>query len=69
MKCGLNKINIRLFTQQVGWFGCKGIEHNPWGPRFKLHKSHSLWSTLEYWPNVPYLLKLLRLGGYLSDLK
>jgi hypothetical protein len=48
MKCGLNKINTRLFTQQVGWFGCKGIEHNPWGPRFKLHKSHSLWSTLEY---------------------
>jgi hypothetical protein len=37
MKYGLNKINTRLFTQQVGWFGCKGIEHNPWGPRFKLH--------------------------------
>jgi len=48
MKRGLNKMNIRLFTQQVGWFGRKGIEFHPWGPRFKLQKSHSLWSTLEY---------------------
>jgi hypothetical protein len=29
MKYGLNKINIRLFTQQVRWLGGKGIELHP----------------------------------------
>jgi hypothetical protein len=33
MKYGLSKINIRLFTQQVGWLGGKGVELYPWGPR------------------------------------
>jgi hypothetical protein len=42
MKCGLNKINIKLFTQQMGWLGGKRIELHPWGPRIKLHKWHSL---------------------------
>jgi hypothetical protein len=64
MKYGLNRINIRLFTQQVGWqLGGKGVELHPWGPKVKLHKWHALWSTLKYWPNIPYLLRLLRLGG------
>jgi hypothetical protein len=26
MKYGLNIINTKLFTQQVGWFGGKGID-------------------------------------------
>jgi hypothetical protein len=26
MEYGLNKINIKLFTQEVGWLGGKGIE-------------------------------------------
>jgi hypothetical protein len=26
MKHGINKINIKLFTQQVGWLNGKGIE-------------------------------------------
>ncbi len=34
-----------------------------WGPKIKLHKWHSLWSTLEYWPNISYLFRLPRLGG------
>jgi hypothetical protein len=38
MKYGLNKINIRLFTQQVGWLGDNGIEFHPWGSRIKLDK-------------------------------
>jgi hypothetical protein len=38
MKYGVNKINIILFTQQVGWLGGKGVELHPWGPRIKLHK-------------------------------
>ncbi len=63
MKYGLNKINIRLFTQQVGWLGGKKVEFHPWGPRIKLHKWHMLWSTLKYWLNISYLPKLLRLGG------
>jgi len=25
----------KLFTQQGGWFGDKGIEFQPWGPRIK----------------------------------
>jgi hypothetical protein len=29
MKLGLNRINVRLFTQQVGWFGGKGVELHP----------------------------------------
>jgi hypothetical protein len=37
MEYGLNKINIRLFTQEVGWLGCKGIELHILGPRNKLH--------------------------------
>jgi hypothetical protein len=38
MKLGLNRINVRLFTQQVGWFGGKGVELHPWGPKIKFHK-------------------------------
>jgi hypothetical protein len=26
MKYGLNKINLKLFTQQAGWLGGKGIQ-------------------------------------------
>jgi len=33
MKYDVNKINIILFTQQVGWFGGKKVELQPWGPR------------------------------------
>jgi hypothetical protein len=32
MKYGLNWINIRLFGQQMGWLGGKGVELHPWGP-------------------------------------
>jgi hypothetical protein len=32
MKYGVNKINIKLFTQQVWWLDDKGIELHPWGP-------------------------------------
>jgi len=63
MKYGLNRINITLSTQKVGWLGGKGVELHPWGPRIKLYTWHVLWSTLEYWPNIPYLLKLPMLGG------
>jgi hypothetical protein len=38
MKYGLNQINTKLFKQQVGWFGGKGIQFHPWGSRIKLHK-------------------------------
>jgi hypothetical protein len=32
MKYGLlNRINIKLFSQQVGWLGGKGVELHPWG--------------------------------------
>jgi len=27
-----------------------------------------LWKIMEYWPNIPYLVKLLRLGAYLGRL-
>jgi hypothetical protein len=47
----------------VGWLDGKGVELHPWGPKIKLHKWHELWSTLEYWLNIPYLLRLPRLGG------
>jgi hypothetical protein len=30
MKYGLNIINTKLFTQQVGWFGGKGIDFHSW---------------------------------------
>jgi len=63
MKYGLNKIKI---TQQVEWLGGKGVELHPWCLRIKLHKWHLLWSTLEYWLNNLYLL---RLGGYLNEFK
>ncbi len=26
MKYGLNRINIRLFTQEMGWLGGKGVQ-------------------------------------------
>jgi hypothetical protein len=29
MKYGLNIINIKIFTQQMGWLGYKGIEFHP----------------------------------------
>jgi hypothetical protein len=38
MKYGLNKINIKLFTQLVGWLGGKRVELHYWGPRIKLCK-------------------------------
>jgi hypothetical protein len=38
MKYGLNKINIILFTQQMGWLGGKGVEFHPWGLRIKFYK-------------------------------
>jgi hypothetical protein len=28
-----------------------------------------LWSTLEYWPNILYLSRLFKLGGYLGEPK
>jgi len=32
MKYGLlNRINIKLLTQQVGWLGGKGVELHLWG--------------------------------------
>jgi hypothetical protein len=62
MKYGLNKIKIKLFTQQIKWCGGKGVELHPYSPRIKFHKSHSLWPTLEYWLNISYLPKLPRLG-------
>ncbi len=31
MKYGLNIISTKLFTQQVGWFGGKGVDFHPWG--------------------------------------
>jgi hypothetical protein len=61
MKYGLNGINIQLFTQWMWWLGGKGIELHPWGLKIKLHKWLSLWSTLEYWLNILYLLWLPRL--------
>jgi hypothetical protein len=30
MNYGLNRIHIRLFGQQVGWLGGKGIQFHPW---------------------------------------
>jgi hypothetical protein len=52
----------------MGWLGGKGIEFHIWGPGNKLHMWHLLWSTLEYWQNILYLLRLPRLGDYLSEL-
>jgi hypothetical protein len=36
MKYGINIINIRLVTQQVGWLGGEGVELCC-GPRIKTH--------------------------------
>jgi hypothetical protein len=38
MKYNPNKINIRLFTQQMGLLGGKRVEFHPRGPRIKLQK-------------------------------
>jgi len=38
MKYGVNKINIILSIQQVGWLGGKRGGFHPWDPRIKLHK-------------------------------
>jgi hypothetical protein len=38
MKYGVNKINIRLFIEQVRWLDGKGIKFHPQGPRINLHK-------------------------------
>jgi hypothetical protein len=35
MKYGLNKINIKSYTQKVGWLGDKGVEIYPWGLKIK----------------------------------
>jgi hypothetical protein len=69
MKYGLNKINIKLLTQQMGWLGGKGVKFHLWGLKIKFHKWDALWSTLEYWPNIPYLPNLPRLGDYLCNFK
>jgi hypothetical protein len=66
---GFNRINIRLFTQQLRWFGGKDVEVYLWGPRIKFHNKHALWSTLDYWSNVSYLLGLLKVCGNLSEPK
>jgi hypothetical protein len=29
MKCGLNRIKIKLFTQQMGWLDGKEVELHP----------------------------------------
>jgi hypothetical protein len=63
MKCGLNRIKIKLFTQQMGWLDGKEVELHPWGPNIKFHKWYSLWSTLECWPNISYLFILPMLSG------
>jgi len=53
MKYDVSKINIILFTQQVGWFGGKKVELHPWGSRIELYICDiSLCSTLEYWYNI-----------------
>jgi hypothetical protein len=31
MKYGLNMMNTKLFTQQMVWFGGKGIDFHSWG--------------------------------------
>jgi len=36
MKYGINKINTKLFTQQIKWHGGKGVELHPYSPRIKL---------------------------------
>jgi len=54
----------KLFTQQVEWFGDKGIP--TMGCKDQIYKWHLLWSTLECQLNILYLPKLPRLGGYLS---
>jgi hypothetical protein len=68
MKYGLNRMNTKLFTQQVGWCGGNWVEFHPWGPRIKLHKWHLLLSMMKYWLNILYLLRLLKLNVYLSKL-
>jgi hypothetical protein len=35
MKYGLNKINIRLFTQQVWWFGGNRVEFQTWESKYQ----------------------------------
>jgi len=37
MRYGLNKINIRLFIQQVRWLSRKEVEFHPWGANIKLY--------------------------------
>jgi hypothetical protein len=38
MKYDVNKINIILFIQQVGWLGGERDGFHPWGPGIRLHK-------------------------------
>jgi hypothetical protein len=38
MKYDVNRINIRIFTQQVGWPSGKGIELHHYNPKIKFHK-------------------------------
>jgi hypothetical protein len=33
MKYGINKINIKIVTQKVGWLGGKGVELHLCGPK------------------------------------
>jgi hypothetical protein len=69
MKYGLNRINIRLFTQQVGWFNGKGFELHPLDSKIYVNKWHSLWSTSKYWLNILYLFKLSKLYDDLGEHK
>jgi hypothetical protein len=48
MKYGLNKINIILFTQQVGWLDGKGIQFHPWGSKDQTSQMTLLQSMMEY---------------------
>jgi hypothetical protein len=38
----VNKINIKLFIEQVGWLGGKGFEFHPWDSMIKFHEWHVL---------------------------
>jgi hypothetical protein len=60
MKHGLNRIKIKLFTQQMGWLGGEGGELQPWGQmRFVVVNVGIL---IKYF----VLSRLLRLDGYLG---
>jgi hypothetical protein len=69
MKYGLNKINIKLFTQQVSGLVVKSSIPSL-GSKDQTSQMTLLRSMMEYWLNIPYLIGayLGRLGGLLSYL-